>query len=53
LREERLKEIPIPVIETEKINKISSLVLEAFKLKDQRKELMLKIINKIDNLFDL
>ena len=53
LRDERLKEIPIPIIETEKIDKISNLVFEAFKLKDQRKELMLKVTNKIDNLFEL
>lgn len=40
LRPERMKEIPIPILEKEKIDNITALVKEAFELKNERKPLL-------------
>ncbi len=40
LREERLKDIEIPIIDTKVMKEITKLVKEAFMLKKQRKELL-------------
>lgn len=48
LRPEKLKEIPIPILDKNVIDKISSLVREAFECKKQRKPLL----KKNDELFE-
>jgi len=49
LREERLKEFEIPVLDKNSINEITELVKEAFKLKDEKKKLIKEVSRRIDN----
>jgi type I restriction enzyme, S subunit len=52
LREDRLKEIEIPILPKEKINLITEKVKEAFRLKDQKKRLVKKALKDIDDYFE-
>lgn len=53
LREERIKEMEIPILDEVTINEISDLVLEAFKLKAQRKRLIAEVRKTINSYFDI
>ncbi len=50
LREERLKDIEIPIISQENIDKITILIKEAFKLKSKRKEII-KMTDQLINCY--
>ena len=52
LREDKLKDIEIPLIDKKAIGKISDLVKNAFELKDKKKKLNKDIITKIDVYFE-
>lgn len=52
LREERLKEIEIPILDKSYIEKITEIIKKAFKLKDERKLLIREVRRSIDNYFD-
>lgn len=49
LQSERLSEIEIPLIDSQKQKEISCLVEEAFKLKAEKKKLIKKAMDKIEN----
>jgi len=53
LREERLKEIEIPILNKESINEITKLVKEAFKLKDEKKKIIQEVRKEIDDYFEI
>ncbi len=53
LREERLKEIKIPILDKNSINKITKLVKEAFELKDEKKKLIKEVREEIDSYFEI
>lgn len=53
LREERLKEFEIPLLDKNSIDEITKLVKEAFELKDEKKKLIKEIRNEIDSYFDI
>lgn len=53
LREKRLKEIEVPIIDINSINKITKLVKEAFELKDEKKRLIKEVREEIDNYFEI
>ncbi|MDD5547826.1 MAG: restriction endonuclease subunit S [Candidatus Pacebacteria bacterium] len=53
LREERLKEFEIPVLEKDSIDEITKLIKEAFELKDEKKKLIKEIREEIDNYFEI
>lgn len=48
LREKRLKEIEIPILDKKSIQEITKLVKESFELKDKNKILIKKIIDEVD-----
>jgi len=52
LREERLKEIEIPILDKNTITEITTLVKKAFELKDERKLLINECRKIIDNYFE-
>lgn len=52
LREERLKEIEIPVLDKNTIDEITELVKEAFRLKDEKKRLIAEVRDTMDRYFD-
>lgn len=51
LREERLKEIEIPILDNQTIAEITDLVKQAFKLKDEKKRLISEVRETMDNYF--
>lgn len=51
LREERIKEIEIPIIDENSINKITKLLSKAFELKNFRKILVHQVCKDIDEYF--
>lgn len=51
LREERLKEIEIPILDKETISEITDLVKQAFKLKDEKKRLIAEVRETMDGYF--
>ena len=51
LREERLKEIEIPILDAQTIAEITDLVKQAFKLKDEKKRLINEVRETMDNYF--
>lgn len=51
LREERLKEIEIPILDDRTIAEITDLVKQAFKLKDEKKRLISEVRETMDNYF--
>ena len=53
LREERLKEFEIPVLDKTSIEEITKLVKEAFELKDEKKKLIKEVREEIDNYFEV
>lgn len=53
LREERVKEMEIPVLDKAAIDEITNLVREAFKLKAERKQLIAQVRKTIDSYFDI
>lgn len=52
LREERLKEFEIPVLDKNTIDEITTLVKQAFDLKDKRKQLIKQVRQKMDAYFE-
>jgi type I restriction enzyme, S subunit len=52
LREERLKEINVPLIDDKSIEKITNLIKKAYELKDKKKKLILEVRKEIDGFFD-
>lgn len=53
LREERLKEIEIPILDKETITKITDLVKQAFELKGEKKRLISEVRETMDGYFAL
>ncbi len=53
LREERLKEFEIPILDKDSIDEITKLVKEAFELKDEKKKLIKEVREEIDSYFDI
>lgn len=53
LREERLKEIEIPILDKDTIAEITDLVKQAFKLKDEKKRLINEVRNTMDGYFEV
>lgn len=53
LREERLKECEIPIVDKNSIVEITKLVKIAFELKDEKKKLIKEVREEIDNYFDI
>lgn len=53
LREDRLKEIEIPIIDKNSIDEITKLVKKAFELKDEKKKLIQEVREEIDNYFEI
>ncbi|MBQ8957911.1 MAG: restriction endonuclease subunit S [Bacteroidales bacterium] len=51
LREERLKEIEIPILDKDTISEITDLVRQAFKLKDEKKRLIAEVRETMDGYF--
>ena len=53
LREERLKEFEIPILDKKSIEEITTLVKEAFELKDEKKKLIKEVREEIDGYFEI
>lgn len=53
LREDRIREIEIPILDKNSIDEITSLVREAFRLKAERKRLIAEVRKTIDSYFDI
>lgn len=53
LREERLREFEIPILEKNSIDEITKLAKEAFELKDEKKKLIKEVGEEIDNYFGI
>jgi type I restriction enzyme S subunit len=53
LREARLKEIEIPILDKDSIDEITKLIKEAFKLKDEKKRLIKEVKEEIDSYFNV
>lgn len=53
LREERLKEIEIPILDKPTIDEISNLVRQAFSLKDEKKRLISEVRETMDGYFEM
>lgn len=53
LREERLKEFEIPILDKDSIDEITKLVKEAFELKDEKKKLIKEVKEEIDSYFEI
>lgn len=53
LREERLKQIEIPILNKKPIDEITKLVKEALELKDEKKKLIKEVRAEIDSYFDI
>jgi type I restriction enzyme, S subunit len=53
LREERLKEVEIPILDKNSIAEITRLVKGAFELKDEKKKKIKEVQEEIDNCFGL
>ena len=53
LREERLKEIEIPILDKNTITEITDLVKQAFKLKDEKKRLISEVRETMDGYFEV
>lgn len=52
LREERLRNIEIPILDKISIDEITKFVKEAFKLKDEKKKLIKEVREEIDSYFE-
>ena len=53
LREERMKEIEIPVLDKKTIDEITALVKQAFQLKDEKKHLIAEVREMMDEYFEI
>ncbi len=53
LREERLKEFEIPILDKDSIDEITKLTKEAFELKDEKKKLIKEVREEIDGYFGI
>lgn len=53
LREERIKEIEIPIIDSRSIQEITEMVKRAFSLKDEKKVLLMSVRKKMDSYFKI
>ena len=53
LREERLKEFEIPILDENSIDEITKLIKRAFELKDEKKKLIKEAQKEIDNHFQI
>lgn len=53
LREERLKEFEIPILDKNSIDEITMFVKEAFELKDEKKKLIREVREEIDSYFEI
>ena len=53
LREERLKDFEIPILDKFSIDEITKLVKGAFELKDKKKKLIKEVREEIDNYFEI
>ncbi len=53
LREERLKEFEIPILDKNSIDEITKLVKKAFKLKDEKKIMIKEVREEIDKYFNI
>lgn len=53
LKEERLKEFRIPILDKNSIDEITKLVKGAFELKDEKKKLIKEVREGIDSYFNL
>lgn len=53
LREERLKEFEIPILDKNSIDEITKLVKEAFELKDDKKKLIKEVREDVESYFDI
>lgn len=53
LREDRLKEIEIPILDKATLNEITNLVKQAFQLKDEKKRLIKEVRERMDNYFEI
>lgn len=53
LREERLKEIEIPILDDNTIEEITQLIKKAFQLKNEKKYLITEIREAIDSYFNI
>jgi type I restriction enzyme, S subunit len=53
LREERLKEFEIPILDKNSIDEITKLVKKAFELKDEKKKLIKEVREEIDSYFEI
>ena len=53
LREERLKDFEIPILDKNSIDEITKLVKEAFELKDEKKKLIREVREEIDGYFEI
>ncbi len=52
LREDRLKEIRIPVLDKPSIDRLTELIKEAFVLKDNKKRLIIEVIEELDSYYN-
>jgi len=53
LREERMEDIEIPIIDKDSISEITIMLKEAFRLKDEKKILIKEVIDTIDSYFEI
>lgn len=53
LREERIKEIEIPILDKNSIDEITKLIKEAFDLKNKKKKLLQEVTKEIDGYFEV
>lgn len=53
LREDRVKEMEIPILDKATIDEVTALVREAFKLKAERKRLITDVRKTMDSYFDI
>ncbi len=53
LREERLKEFEIPILDKNSIDEITKMVKEAYELKDEKKKIIKEVRKTIDDYFNI
>ena len=53
LREERLKEIEIPILDKSSIDEITQIIKRAFELKDKKKKLIQEVRKEVDNYLEV
>ncbi|MCL1971901.1 MAG: hypothetical protein FWG57_02790 [Endomicrobia bacterium] len=53
LREDRLKEFEIPILDKNSVDNITKLIKEAFELKNEKKKLIKEVKDEIDSYFNI